>query len=424
MELGYCVSGLWLLLFQDSLNSLEAFTHQTPSPDNATYTRAWLHALSETNLRAPGGLSTVEPSYQYYMRQYRYDGVTGARECQWNGPIWPFQTTSALGGLANVLDHYTTAAGIVSVSDYVDLLRLYAKLHANSVDGGGRLNLVENYFPNGSALVYLHRSPHYFHSGFVDLVLGGLVGIRPRADGVLEVNPLVDASISWFRVENVLYHGHNVSVQWDVNGSKFGTKGLVVEVDGAVRNSSTTLKRLITSLSSVSIPKINAPLAKSVQLQSSTAHPIAKASVANANAEQLHDVIDGRVWFWTDIVNGYNSAVGDGKTSQWVSVDFGSSTAVSRAEIALYQGNEDGWYTYADGTFAAVNGTYAVPVSYSVEYLAANGSWTAVKTTVKDNPVANGITNVAWTGVNAQVVRLVFTPAAGTQVRLVEFKIF
>lgn len=379
-------------------------------PDDPMYAAAWAHVLpgGAGALRTPAGLSTVEPSYEYYMRQYRYDGASGKKECQWNGPIWPYQTTSVLTGLGNLLDHYEQ--DVIGVSDYVDLLRLYAELH---YDDNGVLNLVEDYYPNnGSELVHLDRSPHYFHSGFVDLILGGLVGIRPRSDDVLEVNPLVDGSIAWFRVDNVLYHGYTVGVQWDADGSHFGgAVGLQVEVDGVVVNASSTLTRLETSIGAAAPPAVDRPLAKSVQLQTSSPYPVGSASVVGADAEQLHDAIDGRVWFWTDIVNGYDSAVGDGSTSQWFSVDFGAETEISRAEIAFYEG------AYAAGTFA-------VPVSYEVQYQSGSGDWTAVTTSVKDDALANGITNVDWAAVTTQVVRLVFTPAAATQVRLVEFKVF
>ena len=35
-----------------------------------------------------------------------------------------------------------------------------------------------------------NHSEHYFHSGYNDLIVTGLVGLRPRTDDVIEVNPL------------------------------------------------------------------------------------------------------------------------------------------------------------------------------------------------------------------------------------------
>jgi len=77
--------------------------------------------------------------------------------------------------------------------------------------------------------VGLARSHHYSHSTYVDLILSGLIGIRPHADDVLEVNPLLTADtpagaqpIHYFAVQGVLYHGHDVSVIYDADGSRYG----------------------------------------------------------------------------------------------------------------------------------------------------------------------------------------------------------
>ena len=98
---------------------------ELPPAGEGEYGKAWSHALSASELGGPFGLRTVEPSYARYMVQYRYDAATGKRECQWNGPSWPFQTSEALTGMANLLDDYPAAG--VTASDY---LRLAAAVHA------------------------------------------------------------------------------------------------------------------------------------------------------------------------------------------------------------------------------------------------------------------------------------------------------
>lgn len=57
------------------------WTHDLPD-DTTAYAHAWEHILNSSQLAAPHGLRTVEPSYQYYMRQYRYEGTNP--ECQWS----------------------------------------------------------------------------------------------------------------------------------------------------------------------------------------------------------------------------------------------------------------------------------------------------------------------------------------------------
>lgn len=57
------------------------WTHDLPD-DAVKYASAWQHILNSSELAGPHGLRTVEPSYQYYMRQYRYKGPNP--ECQWS----------------------------------------------------------------------------------------------------------------------------------------------------------------------------------------------------------------------------------------------------------------------------------------------------------------------------------------------------
>ena len=73
------------------------------------YNASWKHLLSPDELAGPYGLRTVEPSYEYYMKQYRYAWMAGKKlpECQWNGPTWPFDTTLVLEAMANLLNDYT-----------------------------------------------------------------------------------------------------------------------------------------------------------------------------------------------------------------------------------------------------------------------------------------------------------------------------
>lgn len=72
----------------------------------------------------------------------------------------------------------------------------------------------------------------YNHATFCDLVITGLVGLRPRSDEILELNPLIDTSIAYFALEGVTYHGRSLSIVWDQDGSRYGRgKGLSIWVD-------------------------------------------------------------------------------------------------------------------------------------------------------------------------------------------------
>ncbi|RYD63367.1 MAG: glycogen debranching protein, partial [Sphingomonadales bacterium] len=282
--------------------------------DDPRYAAAWKHLLSPAEFAGAAGLRTVGPGYEHYMRQYRYEGK--APECQWNGPVWPFQTTQVLLGLANLLNNYHQSA--INRADYLRLLRQYTAMHSQE----GRLDIEEDYHPDtGKPIVGLARSHHYFHSGYVDLILSGLVGIRPREDDVLEVNPLLpDATaLGWFRVQDVPYHGHLISVTWDADGHHFGAQGLSIEIDGKRVAHRATVGSLTVPITRIAPKRIARPVNQAVQLIRSE-FPKAEAS-SNNDPEALHDAIDGRIWFYPELANGWTPS--PSPAQQWYAIDLG-----------------------------------------------------------------------------------------------------
>src|SRR6202021_2784240 len=223
-----------------------------PKTSSVDYAQAWRHVLSSAELAGPFGLRTVEPTYPRYLTQYRYDKATGRPECQWNGPSWPFQTSQVLTRPANVLNDYTQQ--IITRADYLRLLRQYTHQHFLAPD---HPDIQEDYDPDsGAPIVGLARSHHYNHSTYVDLILSGLVGIRPRADNMLEINPLLPGGelsgappIRYFFLQGVLYHGHDIDVVYDEYGTHYGAgKGLSVIVDGVRASGPGPLGRVLISL--------------------------------------------------------------------------------------------------------------------------------------------------------------------------------
>ena len=66
------------------------------------------------------------------------------------------------------------------------------------------------------------RGKDYNHSTFYGLVITGLVGIRPRHDNKLVINPLLpEGTWDWFCLDRVPYHGHELTVIWDRDGTKY-----------------------------------------------------------------------------------------------------------------------------------------------------------------------------------------------------------
>ena len=78
------------------------------------------------------------------------------------------------------------------------------------------------------------RGKDYNHSTFCDLVISGLVGLRPRPDDVVEVNPLIpDGTWDYFCLDQIRYHGRWLTILYDKTGQRYGKgKGLRVFCDG------------------------------------------------------------------------------------------------------------------------------------------------------------------------------------------------
>jgi hypothetical protein len=94
------------------------------------------------------------------------------------------------------------------------------------------------------------RGKDYNHSTYCDLIISGLVGLRPRPDNVLDVNPLVpEGKWNYFCLDNVLYHGRTLAIFWDATGQKYGHgAGLHAWADGVELASSRMLARLHVTL--------------------------------------------------------------------------------------------------------------------------------------------------------------------------------
>ena len=371
--------------------------------DDARHATAWKHLLSPTELGGKAGPRTVEPSYPDYMRQYRYDWATGLRECQWNGPTWPFQTTQALTGMANLLHDYRQ--DVVSRADYLRLLHQYAALHFQA----GKLDLEEDYDPDsGLPIVGLPRSHHYNHSGYADLIITGLVGLRPRADDRLEVDPLVPgdaAGLSYFTLQDVPYHGHLVTVVFDATGTRrHHGRGLFLYADGRLLAHADHLAKLSAQLK----PLAPAPIVRRTDVAMNLvrgAFPRPSASV-NADPEKLHQAVDGRVFFFPEVHDGWTTENSQAP-EDWFAVDFGRPTPVASAELA----------------FGGDGKTVAAPGAYRIE-VRRNGAWSEPETAVYGAAVANGVTEARWTPLSADAVRVDLKPAPGRAVRLVELKVF
>ena len=92
----------------------------------------------------------------------------------------------------------------------------------------------------------IERGKDYNHSTFCDLVITGLIGLRPQPDNSIIVNPLLpDNRWDYFCLDNILYHGKIVTIFYDKTGKKYKRgKGLYVLVNGKIVAKSDTIEKL------------------------------------------------------------------------------------------------------------------------------------------------------------------------------------
>ncbi len=202
-------------------------------------TVAWEQITTEEGFLAPYGLTTAERRHPEFRTH-------GCCNCEWDGAIWPFATSQTLTGLANLLNNYEQ--DLMNDSTYFRQLELYveSQYHRGRPYIGEYQDEVTSYWLKGDQ----ERSRYYNHSTFNDLLITGLVGLRPGGDDKLEVNPLIpEDKWDWFCLDHVLYHGKIVTIVWDKTGEKYQLgKGLRILVDGKVVGHSENLDRIVCKL--------------------------------------------------------------------------------------------------------------------------------------------------------------------------------
>ncbi|MCH7226743.1 MGH1-like glycoside hydrolase domain-containing protein [Haloferula sp. A504] len=209
------------------------------------YEAGWKQLMDPRGFHAPYGPTFAEQRHPEFVISYE------GHECQWNGPSWPLATCSVLTAMANVLNNYEQ--DVIDRRDYFEALGIYTRSHLRTREDGKVVPWIdENLNPftgdwisrtrleswkNGTwdkGKGGKERGKDYNHSTYNDLIITGLVGLRPRADDIVVVNPLLPEG-TWdsFCLDRVPYHGHLLTIIWDKAGGKYGRgKGLVVLADG------------------------------------------------------------------------------------------------------------------------------------------------------------------------------------------------
>lgn len=290
-------------------------------PDSG-YEAAWRYLMDPEYFFAPFGPTTTERNDPLFL--------VSPRCCYWSGNSWPYATSQTLEAFANLLNDYRQS--VVTKEDYVRLLRVYTRTQRK----GGRPYIAEAANPftgswDGHDTFY--HSEHYFHSQYVNLIITGLAGLRPRADTLLEVNPLVPDDWDYFALDDILYHGYHVSIVWDRDGSHYGRgAGLSLFADGRRIGHAPRVQRLVVPLGTQRATPVPDRAVNLAVNNGRGAYPMITASYSAPTAPPFY-LIDGNYWYHTSPPNRWTNQ-GSSSPRDWVTVDFGIERPVDR--LALY----------------------------------------------------------------------------------------
>ncbi|GAA4612900.1 discoidin domain-containing protein [Actinoallomurus liliacearum] len=357
---------------------------------------AWSQLLDPQGFASAYGPTTTERRSPFFMKD-------AASCCRWDGPSWPFATAQTLTGLANLLDDYP-AQTTITKNDYTAALATYARTQTKN----GKPYVAEAHDPDHASWIYdgHDHSEDYNHSAFDDLVLSGLIGLRPQSEDTLKVQPLVPASWDHFAAENVPYHGHNVTVLWDRDGSHYQQgAGMRIYLDGRLVQQSAALRNTTVHIGGTIVARPN-DLVDDAANPLRTGYPKPIASYT-WQYDDAWNAIDGKVWYDEVPENTRWTNYASPNSSDYYGVDFGAPTSVSDVR----------WYGYDDG------GGVKPAADYRLQYW--DGTvWQDVPNQSRDSarPVGNGLNRITFPALTTSKVRLLFTNPSGAFVGVSEFE--
>lgn len=365
--------------------------------------RAWEQLLDPQGFAAPYGPTTVERRSPFYMK----DAERGC--CRWSGPSWPFATSQTLTAMGNLLADYPDQP-FVDAEDFADQLRTYALTQRKN----GRPYVAEAHHPDSDRWLYDGRnhSEDYNHSTFNDIVLSSLVGIRAQQDDTVRIAPQVPADWNHFAAENVPYHGRNLTVLWDRDGSTYGQgAGMSVYLDGQKVHSQAELGEVSVP---VGPPKGKKDAAASLPTMVDDAANVDSAGYPRATAsytwagDEASNAIDGQD-FHLDVPTTRWSTYQSPWSVDSLEVDLGVPTAVSDIRTVFY---DDG-------------GGVKVPQSYDVQYRDGNGVWVHLpgEQRTPAAPAAEAVNRIVLdTPVTTDALRLLTQSQPGSGVGVTAFQ--
>jgi hypothetical protein len=207
---------------------LYPFTFELP-PANRGYEAVWQVALDPAAFWTAWPLATAAKDCPAYA-QNGWPVGPGGSGCMWNGPTWPHANSLVLAAMANTLRHYAPCA--LTKQRLYDLFLSFTRAQYRGQDI--RFPWTGEFY-NGDTGAWKTDQRDYNHSTWLDPLIRDLVGLVPRPDDTLEVDPLLpEGAWTYFVLDGQFYKGHDVTIAYDAQGGHVAPDftGFAVYLDG------------------------------------------------------------------------------------------------------------------------------------------------------------------------------------------------
>jgi hypothetical protein len=215
---------------------------------------AWASILDPNQFWTKWPVASASRECPAYSQE-NWPGDGRAAGCMWNGPTWPHANSLVMTAMARTLrgTRLRDIPGVPLKREHLwELFTSFTKAQFRNQDLSRPWT---GEFYNGDTGAWKTAERDYNHSTWLDILIPEILGLVPRDDEVLEIDPLLpDGALEYFILDGQRYHGHDVSIVWDGSGpagpDRFGDgrKGLDVYVDGKLVASSPRLALLSADL--------------------------------------------------------------------------------------------------------------------------------------------------------------------------------
>ena len=326
---------------------------------------------------------------------------------------------------------------------------LYWNAYAHYQDGDNRLPNQNEFWADGSAkdggkIGYRSWIHHTILGTTNFTMIEDTMGLRPREDNLIELDP-IDIGWNFFTANNVRYHGSDLSVVWDKDGTEYGgPAGYSLYVDG---EKAFTVDQLTKVVYNPATGEVELPVGSSAKVVTSeTAGFKASNEVAFADNSRVVDIFAKA---GTDISqasgSAKNLAQGKSVTASFEAKDRPAAAAVNGSTV-----NEPFWGTagspnsvdsfevdlggaqavddvrvffYRTSSTATAQG-YAAPQLYTIDYWTGT-DWTPVPQQARTPVYATANLNQSqFPKVTTSKIRVNVNHAAGAATGIKEVQVF